>query len=982
MKHIPMKPTVLMMSMALCFAANKSASAATGPGLVLDGATVNVSGDNNPGAKVEGDNGTLQVAASSITSNGAGSHALVVRGANASAQISGSQMHTLGERSHGVALSGAGAAGQISSSTITTQGENSFGVDIGAGAAMQLEAVTISSSGTFSNGLNLRDASSVGVRNSDIGTSGDNAHGIYLLGAGAAGTAQATMEDSSIVTTGDNSIGVNVNRDAAVVLINTQISTAGSNAFGIWVPDANSSLTGQGAIINTTGEGAIGVFAQQGGSVRLDGADITTSGDRAYGLHALNNGNIGVENSTIAFSGLSVGAYAANTAQIDLQNVLIQGTNGGIGLVSSSGSTINAVNTRVEVSGANARGMQVSNGATLNLNGSEVVVAGADSRGMESLAASGVTNHVTLANSSLEAEGSALNVRGGSLQLDVSDSVISGKNLLLVEQRQLGDGSLVDSENIAINVSSSRLSGDINVDALNSRLALDQNSTLNSTITGLQVLGLTDSQWLMTGSSDVGNLDLNNSTVSFAHNGSFNTLTVNQLSGSNSTLVMNTRLGDDSSASDRLVIDGGHASGTTDIIIQNIDGAGARTENGILLVEAINNGTTDPTAFKLGQEIRAGAFDYRLFRSGLAADQADNWYLRSWFEDIGEPGNPGTPGEDEEVRPLPIYGPELSVYGAIMPTASRLGQATLATLHERVGEQENMRETAANGGSKAGNGAWGRLLGQSYKDRYTSIVNPSTSTKVVGFQVGADIYRNQQTDGQRDHVGAYFAVVNASADVSGVVTNADATAYQRRRTGSIDLDAVSAGLYWTHYGRSAWYTDVVLQATSYSGSATTDRAAINVKGSGLVASLEGGYPFQLGNNVSLEPQAQVIAQRVSLDNTADRYSAIDLGASNSVLGRIGVRLQHTSNDGYQFMQPYLRANLWSTLSGAGSTVNYDGTDTIATKADSNWAQVGIGMTAKIDKRTSFYGNLDGMFSVGGKTTRSGVQVAAGMRMNW
>jgi outer membrane autotransporter protein len=305
----------------------------------------------------------------------------------------------------------------------------------------------------------------------------------------------------------------------------------------------------------------------------------------------------------------------------------------------------------------------------------------------------------------------------------------------------------------------------------------------------------------------------------------------------------------------------------------------------------------------------------------------------------------------------------------------------LSTLHERAGAAENLRAGAATDG-KAINGAWGRMLLQTYKDQYASIVAPSASAKIAGFQIGADIYRHQQADGQRDHAGAYLAIANANADVTGMLTNAAATGYERRRTGNIQLDAVSGGGYWSHFGHTGWYTDAIVQATSYRGKASTDRATIGIHGIGAMASLEGGYPFQLGHAFSLEPQAQVLYQRVALNNSADRYSTIGLGASNSVLGRVGVRLQHTSKNGDKFMQPYLHANLWSTLAGAGNTVDYAGVDSIATRAGGSWTQVGVGVTARMDKNAYLFANLDGMFNVNTRQRRTGVQAAAGMRVIW
>lgn len=55
-------------------------------------------------------------------------------------------------------------------------------------------------------------------------------------------------------------------------------------------------------------------------------------------------------------------------------------------------------------------------------------------------------------------------------------------------------------------------------------------------------------------------------------------------SGNGNTITMNTVLGGDSSATDRLVIKG-NSTGTTNLVFTNIGGTGAQTVDGIEVVE-------------------------------------------------------------------------------------------------------------------------------------------------------------------------------------------------------------------------------------------------------------------------------------------------------------------------------------------------------------------------------------------------------------
>jgi autotransporter-associated beta strand protein len=91
--------------------------------------------------------------------------------------------------------------------------------------------------------------------------------------------------------------------------------------------------------------------------------------------------------------------------------------------------------------------------------------------------------------------------------------------------------------------------------------------------------------------------------------------------GAGGTLAVNTFLGGDGSPSDILAISGAGmaATGNTMVRVTNVGGPGAETTNGILVVNAVNGATTTPGAFTLANgELRAGAFDYDLFRGGVS----------------------------------------------------------------------------------------------------------------------------------------------------------------------------------------------------------------------------------------------------------------------------------------------------------------------------------------------------------------------------
>ena len=318
----------------------------------------------------------------------------------------------------------------------------------------------------------------------------------------------------------------------------------------------------------------------------------------------------------------------------------------------------------------------------------------------------------------------------------------------------------------------------------------------------------------------------------------------------------------------------------------------------------------------------------------------------------------------------------------IRPIARQLGMTTLGTLHERTGDTslnalagtpciaDGDRRTAPvktwPDCSYAGWGpsAWGRVLGQQIDNRYRAFAAPSASGQLLGFQSGIDLWRGEWLPGHRDAAGIYVGYANANVSVSGLVTNEAATAYVLRKTGNLNLDAWSGAAYWTHYGPGDWYLDAVAQATHYEGAASTQFARLATSGFGFVSSLETGYPVHLpiGPGFVLEPQAQIVWQRVSFDSANDGLGEVALGTTSGGSGRIGLRGRWTVvSDSGQVWQPYVRANLWRHW-GAQATTTYSGVDLVRLLQQADRLQLGGGLSVRVNANVSLYANSDYQFA--------------------
>ena len=353
--------------------------------------------------------------------------------------------------------------------------------------------------------------------------------------------------------------------------------------------------------------------------------------------------------------------------------------------------------------------------------------------------------------------------------------------------------------------------------------------------------------------------------------------------------------------------DGGTATGDSLVRVTNTVGGGALTTgNGILIVDAINGATTTPGAFALESFVIAGPYEYTLYRGSSDASAPDSWFLRNNLEPTPTPPptppptptpTPTPPPTPPPVPPTPHYREETSLYSAAPAWMGIYGRQIVGTLHERVGDEEQLRGGPGLGESNMLNGVWGRIIlrhGESDGDPLgiygNSRQGPSYESDLVAFQIGADIYREEKkredgTTGTRNHAGLMGTYGSLDGEV-------DHNLLERRfHAGTIDMEAWSVGGFFTHYQPNGAYIDAVAQFTWYDTKIRSLRLPIaKTDGFGIALSAEGGYPLQLAEDWQLEPQAQLIYQSLSMDGFKDLGATVRFRDLDSLVGRVGFRL--------------------------------------------------------------------------------------------
>ncbi len=444
-----------------------------------------------------------------------------------------------------------------------------------------------------------------------------------------------------------------------------------------------------------------------------------------------------------------------------------------------------------------------------------------------------------------------------------------------------------------------------------------------------------------------------------------NTLTVtgNYL-GSNGTIAINAQLGGDNSPTDKLVLNGGTASGTTALKVTNVGGGGALTSgNGIQVVQALNGATTAAGTFTQGASVDAGAYTYSLYRGGLNGNDPDSWYLRSQLI---------TPLKPDVLPPTPVptYRIEVPIYAEVASLAREMGVQQLGTFHDRLGSQTLLSET---GPVPA---AWGRVWGNHVNLGNEGTVNQGFDGSIIGGQVGQDLYADRTASGHRNHYGFFLGFTRASGDVSGF-----ALGQQGLPVGNLSINSYSAGGYWTHIGPSGWYTDTVLMGSTMTiDPKSNNNIGATTHGTSVTASVEAGAPVPFSQNLMFEPQLQLIFQHTNINDLNDGTSSVSFGNANSVIGRIGARLFGTFTAAGVVWEPYARLNVLHYFGGS-DTVSFGNSATVSTEQNATLGHVGVGVSTRLNQRVSVYASAGYWFNLSGAHQRM-VGGNAGVRVSF
>ena len=561
----------------------------------------------------------------------------------------------------------------------------------------------------------------------------------------------------------------------------------------------------------------------------------------------------------------------------------------------------------------------------------------------------------------------------------------------------------------------SRDSGQINIKASDASHFMGGFTTNTN---GVSNLTLSEgSVWNMTKDSQLTNITLNNSSLNFMHAGSqsnnlsrndagFKTLLVeSDFSGKNSNLVMNTKLGNDSSLTDRLIVNG-DTSGSTNVKVMNIGGMGELTDNGIELitVKGISAGE-----FIQNGRIVAGSYDYTLQRG--VGQNSVNWYLSSALSPVTPdappqsiPENPEKPEsstpaapskpesdipdgpqvslpqspENTHPNPAPMHAvrPETGLYGMNLAAANTLFSTRL---HDRLGETYYIDSLT---GKKATTSLWMRNIGGHTRQHDGSEQLKLHSNRYV-MQLGGDITQWSSNNDDRFHLGLMGGYANQQSSSVNQYTNYRA---------SSRINGYSLGMYatWLQFdeGNEGAYIDTWAQYNWFKNTISGEGIeAEEYKSEGVTAALESGYTFKLTDlnkrsSLFIQPKMQLTWMGVKADShTEVNGTKVEGNGNQNLQTRVGLRLYSSSHnkldDGLnRDFRPFIEANWINNTKTFGASFNGENLNLVG---DKHTGEIKAGVEGQLNSKLSAWGNISQQ--IGGKGY-SDTQGMLGVKYNW
>ena len=413
-----------------------------------------------------------------------------------------------------------------------------------------------------------------------------------------------------------------------------------------------------------------------------------------------------------------------------------------------------------------------------------------------------------------------------------------------------------------------------------------------------------------------------------------------------------------------IVVIGGSAGGTTRVIPVSVNGKEnlidgsvekvAKEINTVTVVKVLEDVDKSAGAF-VGKAQTTGADEVQL-TSKIGKDGSRNFYwtlnvINADGSSSNIESNPKSNSSNQEgainEKPefIPIFAAVTPAYVNISKVNRDLGYTTIATLHERRGENDIKSSNTAQ--------AWARVIGKKTKDYGKNRF--SFESDIYGVQAGYDFSVKTDESGKRN-IGVYFSNLTASTDFFDKYRAENGMIVADKYTGKVKTRDFSLGVTTTKYYSNGLYLDLVGQV-SFIKNKFNSRSDVQAKqnGKAIVLSAETGRTHKITENFTLEPQVQLIYQNLKLKDFNDGLRQVHYGHDSAFRGRIGLRGTFNKDKATDSTSFYTLANIWHDFNG-NIKANI-GQDRVEEKYAKNMGEIGLGIQIPVTKTAYVYSDV-------------------------
>ncbi|MCL2889679.1 MAG: autotransporter outer membrane beta-barrel domain-containing protein, partial [Alphaproteobacteria bacterium] len=452
-------------------------------------------------------------------------------------------------------------------------------------------------------------------------------------------------------------------------------------------------------------------------------------------------------------------------------------------------------------------------------------------------------------------------------------------------------------------------------------------------------------------SASAGAMNVSNGGIVNLRGTDFNTLTVTDWSGGNGYLWLNTYFDGNGTSTDKLVVAGGDATGTTTLFINSVGTNNVVTpdgEYGIMVVD-LTNAFDKSAIFTLnGGMIDTGAYEYHLVK-----ELDDNWYLETDW----------TPTSVAQTA------------GAIPIIHLAVVKAGMNELRKRLGELRGDDKSRHNG-------VWVRTYGKS-KNIHKYI---DADLDLLGIEGGYDHQFN--VDSGRIYVGV----------MAGMLESRDIRIHQSNgHTGRGTTSAPSVGAYatWVHKSGSPnkWFIDATVRHfwvdTDLKNIASNGQTvSYDIDRNFIASSLETGKLFYFrapefanigtkqNSHMSMEPKAEVRFKYAPSKNATTNFGDdIHIDSTTGLNTKLALQTNYLPNGTQSVWKPWIEIGVFREWLG-NENVGFGGAQ-IHTSARGNGMELAAGTNVSLGERS--YGFAGFTYETGEVYTSYQLNIGARMK---